>query len=73
MLIFNIKFFTTNHMESLFSALPTPFIDDKIDYSVGIYLKKQLGDSVKKGDVLAVLYYNDKLPKIEYNKIFTID
>ena len=49
------------------------YIDDKIDYSVGIYLKKQLGDSVKKGDVLAVLYYNDKLPKIEYNKIFTID
>ena len=48
------------------------YIDDKIDYSVGIYLKKQLGDSVKKGDVLAVLYYNDKLPKIEYNKIFTI-
>ena len=49
------------------------YIDDKIDYSVGIYLNKQLGDSVKKGDVLAVLYYNDKLPKIEYNKIFTID
>ncbi len=49
------------------------YIDDKIDYSVGIYLKKQLGDLVKKGDVLAVLYYNDKLPKIEYNKIFTID
>ncbi len=49
------------------------YIDDKIDYSVGIFLKKQLGDSVKKGDVLAVLYYNDKLPKIEYNKIFTID
>ena len=48
-------------------------IDDKIDYSVGIYLKKQLGDTVKKGEVLAVLYYSDKLPKIEYNKIFTIE
>ena len=49
------------------------YIDDKIDYSVGIYLKKQLGDEVKKGEVLAVLYYGDKLPKIEYNKIFTIE
>ena len=49
------------------------YIDDKIDYSVGIYLKKQLGDEVKKGEVLAVLYYSDKLPKIEYNKIFTIE
>ena len=49
------------------------YIDDKIDFSVGIYLKKQLGDSVMKGDVLAVLYYNDKVPKIEYNKIFTIE
>ncbi len=49
------------------------YIDDKIDYSVGIYLKKQLGDIVKKGEVLAVLYYSNKLPKIEYNKIFTIE
>lgn len=49
------------------------YIDDKIDFSVGIYLKKQLGDSVMKGDVLAVLYYNDRIPKIEYNKIFTIE
>lgn len=49
------------------------YIDDKIDYSVGIYLKKQVGDEVKKGEVLAVLYYSDKLPKIEYNKIFTIE
>jgi len=49
------------------------YIDDKIDYSVGIYLHKQLGDNVEKGDLLAVLYYNEKLPKVEYNKIFTIE
>ena len=30
--------------------------DDPIDYSVGIYLKKKIGDHVKAGDPLAVFY-----------------
>ena len=33
---------------------------DDIDPSVGIYLCKKVGDEVKAGDVLAVLYHNDK-------------
>lgn len=34
---------------------------DKIDYSVGIRLNKQVGDSVKKGDLLATLYVKDNI------------
>lgn len=44
--------------------------DSKIDYSVGIKLLKQSGDSVKKGDILAKLYVNDlniKLNKDDIN------
>ena len=44
--------------------------DSKIDYSVGIKLLKQSGDSVKKGDILAKLYVNDlniKLTKDDIN------
>ena len=33
---------------------------DEIDPSVGIYLYKKVGDEVKAGDVMAVLYHNDK-------------
>ena len=47
-------------------------IEDKIDYTVGIELIKLVGDKVHKGDVLAILYVGDKLPKIEYSKIFDI-
>ena len=47
-------------------------IEDKIDYTVGIELIKLVGDKVHKGDVLATLYVGDKLPKIEYSKIFDI-
>ncbi len=32
--------------------------DDEIDLSVGIILKKKIGDSVQKGDVLAVIHSN---------------
>jgi pyrimidine-nucleoside phosphorylase len=38
--------------------------DDTIDYSVGIYLKKKIGDKVKVGDPLAVLYSNGDEEKI---------
>ena len=34
---------------------------DKIDYSVGVRLNKQVGDSVKKGDLLATLYVKDNI------------
>lgn len=33
---------------------------DNIDYSVGVYLNKKTGEIVKTGDVLAILYVNDK-------------
>lgn len=39
--------------------------DDIIDYSVGIYLKKKVGDKVKIGDLLAVLYTDGDEEKIE--------
>ena len=47
-------------------------IDDKIDYKVGIELQKLVGDTVKKGEILAYLYVGDKLPKYDYSKIFEI-
>ena len=34
---------------------------DVIDPSVGIYLNKKVGDPVKKGEVMAVIYHNDEL------------
>ena len=34
--------------------------EDTIDYSAGIILKAKTGDRVKKGDILATLYANDK-------------
>jgi len=39
--------------------------EDSIDYSVGIVLKKKVGDMVNKGDTLAYLHLNSK-EKIEY-------
>lgn len=33
-------------------------LDDKIDYGVGIKLNKRLGDTVKRGELLATLYVN---------------
>jgi len=38
--------------------------DDAIDYSVGIYLKKKIGDKVKAGDLLAVFYSDGDEKKI---------
>ncbi|MGI6329653.1 MAG: thymidine phosphorylase [Bacilli bacterium] len=35
--------------------------EDKIDYGVGLILKKELGDYVKKGDVLTEVYSNNSL------------
>jgi pyrimidine-nucleoside phosphorylase len=38
--------------------------DDAIDYSVGIYLKKKIGDKVETGDPLAVFYSDGDEEKI---------
>lgn len=46
--------------------------EDKIDYNVGIYLNKLLGDTVKKGDILATIYVNKNVKLDEFDKIFTI-
>ena len=35
--------------------------NDKIDYGVGIKLLKRSGDYIKKGDILALIYTNDKI------------
>ena len=34
--------------------------EDTVDLSAGIYVCKKVGDEVKKGDVLAILYGNDR-------------
>lgn len=47
-------------------------IKDKIDYGVGIKLNKLVGEKVKKGDILATLYVNGKVPRVDIDKIFTI-
>lgn len=47
--------------------------EDKIDFTVGIKLNKLIGDSVKKGDVLATLYVNKSIPDFEIEKIFKIN
>ena len=41
-------------------------IDDKIDYSVGVYLNVREGDNVNEGDLLMKLYVND--PDINLSK-----
>jgi pyrimidine-nucleoside phosphorylase len=39
--------------------------DDAIDHSVGIYLKKKIGDKAEAGDPLAVIYSDGDEKKIE--------
>ena len=45
--------------------------EDKIDYSAGIIINKNIGDYVKKGDVLMTLYTKEDITKID-NTIFKI-
>ena len=47
--------------------------EDKIDYSVGVKLHKLVGEEVKKGDVLATLYVNNKVNLENIEEIFKID
>lgn len=46
--------------------------EDKIDYNVGIYLNKLVGDTVKKGDILATVYVNKNIKLDEFDDIFVI-
>jgi len=46
--------------------------EDNIDYTVGVKLNKFVGDTVKKGDVLATLYVNNKEFDLDIEKIFKI-
>lgn len=41
--------------------------EDDIDYSVGIVIKKKVGEEVKEGDILACIYANDE-NKLKYAK-----
>lgn len=47
-------------------------IEDTIDYTVGIYLNKLVGEEVTEGESIATLYYQDTLPDIQVSSIFTI-
>ena len=44
--------------------------EDKIDYSAGIVINKKTGDAVKKGEVIATLYANNKDLFVESEKKF---
>lgn len=48
-------------------------MDDVIDYTVGIRLNKLVGDKVKKGDVLATVYYNSKKIDACIDNIYKIE
>ncbi len=47
--------------------------EDKIDYGVGIKLNKHIGDKVKKGEVLGVVYVNDRIKMPNSDDIFDIE
>lgn len=47
--------------------------EEQIDYDAGIYLEKEIGDKVKPGDTLMILYTKKKLDTVDINKIFEID
>lgn len=46
--------------------------DDEIDYNAGVIIKKEIGDEIKEGDVLASLYTNIDNPKFNLERIFEI-
>ena len=56
--------------ESLGAGLKS--IEDKIDYNAGVVIKKEIGEEIKEGDVLANLYTNIDNPKFNLEKIFEI-
>ena len=46
--------------------------DDKIDYNAGIIIKKEKGEEVKEGDILASIYTNIDNPIFNLERIFEI-
>lgn len=46
--------------------------DDKIDYNAGIVIKKDIGEDIKEGDILASLYTNIDNPNFNLEGIFEI-
>ena len=46
--------------------------DDKIDYNAGVVIRKEIGDEIEEGDVLASLYTNIEDPKFNLDKVFEI-
>ena len=46
--------------------------DAKIDYNAGVVLRKNIGDEIKEGDVLASLYTNIENPTFNLDKAFEI-
>lgn len=46
--------------------------DDKIDYNAGIIIKKEIGNKIKEGDILASLYTNIDNSKFNLERIFEI-
>ena len=47
-------------------------LKDKIDYGVGIKLNKQLGDKIRKGELLATLYVNENVKILNIKEMFEI-
>lgn len=48
-------------------------IDDVIDTTVGVFLNKQVGDSVSEGDILCTLYYNKVKDSFNILDAYTIE
>ena len=46
--------------------------EDTIDYNAGIIIKKEIGEKIKEGDVLAILYTNIDNPRFNLERIFEI-
>ena len=46
--------------------------EDKIDYSVGIIINKNINDRVSTGDTILTLYTNKEIPSIDNDKLFII-
>ena len=47
-------------------------LNDKIDYNAGVVLRKNIGDEIKEGDILASLYTNVLDPVFNIDKTFEI-
>lgn len=46
--------------------------DDKIDYNAGIIIRKEIGEEIKEGDILASLYTNIDNQEFNLERIFEI-